>query len=446
MTNAIAQGLFCMAMFLSGTLAGQVAPWLTVRVVQTDGGGPIAGAHILLSGSEAERVMVTDAQGEGVVQLARAGVVELTVTHIAHEDLTQHWLVTRDTTVTVTLMPRFVEIPMVVVRAAAPEVVYQRDHLHVGDHQVNDEGIWVLAYEQPRLWHSQHEAGAQFFQRARLVLLDTLFQERDAYPLPGEVSRLHRDHKGRVVVEGRHHAWVAEWRSDRITLGQVGKDVLQERILPWTDSTAGRLYGSDRHPEWPAFAHLAYDPVRDTLQRICLVQDDHVMALFRSQYKYMSGHDKVRAMDIEIATGVEREVVAGFMTGFQHDPYFRVPYAPLFIVRDTLCVFDHVRSQIRRFTVEGASLGEVPMQHSGHRNWRGDLVQDLGTGSVYARFAKGERTWLRHVDVHTGELGGSHSITHPFPEEVQVHEGHAYYVYRPQGGRDHRTLFRERLR
>lgn len=450
MTNAKYIGLFFVLTILPVRAWAQVDAVLLGLVLDSATSAPVAGVHVRLVRSatlDELRMAVSDDQGlfrisvpqrEGhVLQLGHVSYVPERITLQHHQGMD---------TLRIRLRPKVHAIPEVVIGRSAPEVVYQRRDLHVGDHYATDEGIWVLAYEQPRSWHREENAGEQLFRGARLVLLDTLFNERASYRLPGEVRRLHHDHRGRAVVEGQHQAWVAEWRNDAIAMGTVDRNTLHTAILPWTDSTAGRLLGTNRSEDWPAFDHLAFDPESDLQQAFCTIEDKHVMELFRSQYKYMSGRDKVIAMDLEKDTGVDRQVIAGYMTGFQHHAYFRVPYAPLFVVNDTLCVFDHVRQRIRRFTPAGEGIDEVPMLHASDRRWRGRLIQDREDATVYALFARGPRTWLCRVEPSTGMLGTPSSLAHPFPEEVKIHGGYAYYVYRPPGPRDQRTLFREAVR
>lgn len=450
MTNAKWPWLFFVLLLVHSSLLAQTGTRLHGVVVDSLSAVPLAGAHVRMERTDTRRdlgMTVTDANGRFSIALPNERGIALVAGHLGHSSK-RIALGARNVsdTLLIQLAPKAYDIPEVVIGKRVPEVVYQRRDLHVGDHYATREGVWVLAYEQPRLWHREENAGEQLFRNARLVLLDTSFQERSARVLPGEVRRLYRDHRGRVVVDGQRQAWVAEWRDSLIALGMVDRNTLHTSILPWTDSTAGRLLGTNRTAEWPVFDHVAYDPALDEQHTFCTIQDEHVLALFRSQYKYMSGRDKVIAMDMEIATGVDREVIAGYMTGFQHDPYFKVPYAPMFVVDDTLCVFDHVTQRIRRYSPEGESIDEVSMKHSSDRRWRGKLLQDTGDGGVYALFARGPSTWLCRVDPATGALGAPASLTHPFPEEVQVHAGHAYYVYRPQGPRDHRTLYREALR
>jgi len=432
--------------FSQKTSVGQ--EWLLRGVVVDSADArPLTGAHVRVQGGRGGAV--TDAEGRFAVPWDRKAPIVVRVGHLgfaeAERRITPEELPMEEV-LTVRMARRAFELPAHTVRRAAPEVVFQRPDLHVGAYHANDEGLWVLVYEKPQLWHRQENAGEQVFRNARLHLLDTLFQERASRALPGRVRGLRHDHRQRLIVEGLDEAWSAEARPEGIVLGRIGRDVLHNAVLPWTDSIPGHLLGNNRSATWPAFDHFAYDPVEDSAIAICSVEDKHVMALFRSQYKYMSGRDKVIAMDLELRTGIDREIIAGHMTGFHKDLYFKVPYAPLFLTGDTLCVFDHASERIRRFAPDLSALDEVPMTHHKERGWRTRLLQDPVDGRIYALYARDPRTTLRPVDAATGALGRPVPLTHPFPEEVQVHGGHVYYVYRPFGSTQHRTLYREALR
>ncbi|MBP7154968.1 MAG: hypothetical protein KBA60_03085, partial [Flavobacteriales bacterium] len=336
-----------------------------------------------------------------------------------------------------------VELPAVTITRPGPEVVYQREDLHVGDYHANDQGLWVLTYERPQYWHRDSEVGAQVFREARLHLLDTNFVELCSVRIPGDAVRLHHDHANRTIIEGARKAWMATLVNKEILLSAIDLKALREEILPWTDSLPDLLLGSTMSATYPAFEHIGYHVGKKETHVFCQVQDDHTMELFRSQYKYMTGRDKVIAMDLEKGTGIEREIIAGYMTGFQNDPYFVLPYAPLFVVHDTLCIFDHAKGMIRRSRSDLTAIDEIPISYQKDRVWNERLIQDRANGSVYAVFAKNLLTWLRKVDPSTGNLGPISRLTHPFPEEVKVHGRHAYYVYRPYGSLQHRTLYRE---
>ncbi|HRH69007.1 MAG TPA: carboxypeptidase-like regulatory domain-containing protein [Flavobacteriales bacterium] len=408
---------------------------------------PLEGVHVALRGQE--RSVLTGREGRFTINTSAGKAVELELTFTGYA-ITRRWVTIAELSdpkdLVLTMRQQAIELAPAEVRRQAPQVVYQRTDLHVGDYFANDEGLWILTYERPQLWHREAEVGKQVLRDARLHLLDTNFVECCSVRLPGEVVRLHHDHGQRVVVEGMKEGWVAAFRKGEIVLQPIDLGTLEQAVLPWTDSIQGVLLGSTFSATYPAFDHIAYNAGTSETKAICGVEDKHLMDLFRSQYKYMSGRDKVIAMDLAIETGHDPEVIAGYMTEFYKDIYFDPPYAPLFVVHDTLCVFDHYKERIRRFRPDLSVVDEVPITHQNERAWRTRLLQDPTDGTVYAQFAKNLHTWLRSVDPSTGKLGDDRSLTHPFPEDVQVHNGHVYYVYRPYGSLQRRTLYREALR
>ncbi len=422
--------------------------WLLhVKVTDSMTHSAIPGVHIRVGGTSS--VAITDNDGRAMLRWEGPRTSTVRFTHVGHADQLIRLLgrVGSDTTLfRVRMVRQAVMLPEVTIGRAAPEVVFQRGDLHVGDYRVNADGLWVLVYEKPQLWHKQENAGEQLFRNARLYLLDTLFQEMISGDLPTRVRRLHADHRGRTIVEGERVAWLVSAETFGIVLHPIDRDTLHRAVLPWTDSIPGHLLGNNRSDMFPAFDHITWDPERRQPQVFCTVEDGHVMQLYRSQYKYMSGRDKVIAMDLAHETGIDAELIAGHMTGFRHDLYFRVPYAPLFVVDGVPCVFDHANGSIRRFTNALEPLEEVAMLYHQDRDWHGMLLQDAGTGTVHAVFQRNGRMWLSPVDASSGVRGTPKQLTHPWPEQVQVFGDHVYYVYRRHGSLQHRTLYRESLR
>lgn len=433
--------------FLAHPIAGQVDPVLRGIVLDSATLAPLEGVHVALVGQE--RSVLTGQGGRFMIPVGANRAVELELTFTGYAVLQRTIPATEEgeaKELVLLMRQQVIELAPAVIQRQAPEVVYQRADLHVGDYFANDDGLWILTYERPQLWHREGEAGKQVFRDARLHLLDTNFIECCSIRLSGEVVRLQHDHAQRVIVEGMKEAWVVAFQEGEVALRTIDLTTLEKAVLPWTDSIQGVLLGSTYSTTYPAFDHIAYNAGTSETKAICAVEDTRLMDLFRSQYKYMSGRDKVIAMDLAIETGYDPEVIAGYMTEFYKDIYFDPPYAPLFVVNDTLCVFDHYKERIRRFRPDLTVVDEVPITHQKDRTWRTRLLQDPTDGTVYAQFARNLHTWLRTVDPSTGKLGTRRSLTHPFPEEVQVHDRHVYYVYRPYGSLQRRTLYREALR
>ena len=419
----------------------------TVLVVDSLDGRPIPEVAITVNGA-AQRV--TDKEGQALLRWDDRSEVKVRFEHVSYrtfevrskdlEELKGPWVVR--------LVPKDYQLNSITVGRALPEVVFERPDLHAADLFINEDGLWVLAYEHPRMLRAQADASKEILRDVRLVLLDTAFKEVASCPVPEDVFGLRHDLRNDVVIEGTRHAFSVGRRGDDLVLLPFGLDELRHAVLPWTDSIPGWVLGSNAAPDYPALEHLAFDPERDTTERICSVVDTFMMELFRSEYKYMKGSDKVLAMNLAADLGLEKEVVAGYMSGFSKNIWYRPVYAPLYVVGDTLLVFDHERWRMRKFTRSFTPVGELPLPYQEKTDGparSGQIIQDRTTEGLYALFRRNGKAWLRPIDPVSGTLGEAFRLTYPYPERVQVQGGKVYYIWRPYGSLQKRTIYRERL-
>ena len=415
---------------------------LRVLVVDSVSGAGLVGAGIA-EGND-RPLCITDKYGACIVR-SNAPVPEVIVSHLGYSDR-RIAVPMGATAITVHMVPTALELPIAEIHAPTPEVVMKDDHLDVAEFEITDEGIWVLAYGKPRMLRSQENAGKSIYQDVTLFLLDTAWQRIASVPIVGDVLALHRDFRGVVYVEAPAMAYACQRSGRSILLEKVERKTLREAILPWTDSIPGWLLGNNDDRSFYSFDHFAFDPRSEKSRVFCTVEDPFTRELFRSQYKYMSGHDKVVAMDLALRSGIDKQVIAGYMTGFQHHLYFHPPYAPLFVVNDTIRVFDHACGSIRAFTSELLPCVETPIDFHRRNLWNGRLVQDEATEAVYVVEEKNASTAVERIDMPSGSTGAAFTLHNRYPEEVMVYDGYVYYTYRPFGGEQTRWLYRERMR
>lgn len=435
-------------LFTGGLLHAQRGG-LELLVLDSVERAPVPGAEVRWDQRERQRIGRTDSEGRILIpeDPGRTSVITIALVGYAPRTVIHTWTTAEGRDQRTVRLPS-VELDPVAVTRPAPQLVYQRPDLHAADLLINDEGLWVLAYERPRMLRAEAEQGREILRDVRLVLLDTLFTERASVPVGEDVFGLRRDLRDAVVIEGSANAFGVGRAGDELVLAPFGLDDLRRKVLPWTDTIPGWVLGSNGDQVMPAFDHIAYDPPHDSTELVCTVVDSFMLQLFRSEYKYLKGPEKVVAMNLAQELGVDEEIVAGYMSGFQHNIWFKPLYAPLFVVGDTLLVFDHGSGVLRKFTKGFREQGRVALPYLGRadgRDWSGRVLQDRATGALYAVFARNGQQWLRPIDPVTGTLGDRRRITYRYPERLQVHGGSAYYIHRPVESLQKRSIYRERL-
>lgn len=420
---------------------------IEVTVLDSLEGAPIEQVSVNWSDGGANIQAITDSEGRCRVQQLSDPTVSIVFSAPSYRSRTVQvrWASSKSK---LTIRLASLELAPVEVTRPKPEVIFQRPDLHAADLLINDEGIWVLAYEHPRMLRAEGEAGQEILRDVRLVLLDSSYREFASCPVPEEVKGLRRDLHNTVVIEGTSRAFGVARTVDDIELVPFGLEDLRGKVLPWTDSIPGWVLGSNTDKVMPAFDHIAFDPTIDSMRVVCTVMDTFMLSLFRSEYKYLKGPEKVVAMNLASELGVDKEVVAGYMSGFQHNIWFKPVYAPLFVVGDTMLVFDHASARLWKFTRDFKEAGRVPLPYLSKvegRDWSGRIIQDRKVGVLYAVFERNGYQWLRTIDPVTGLLGERTRLTYRYPERTQVFNGSVYYVYRPFESLQKRSIYREKV-
>lgn len=249
-----------------------------VLVVDSLDAHPIPNVSVTVDGKPQG---VTDDDGKARLQLGTHANVLVRFEHVSYRALEiriPSIVVERGPWV-VQLVPRDYQLGEVTVGRAEPEVVFQRPDLHAAHLSINAAGLWVLAYEHPRMVRSQADAGKEILRDVRLVLLDTLFQEVASCPVPEDVFGLRHDHAERCADRGDTPG--IQRRAGRRGIGP--SSVRPGRVAPCglaMDGQHSRM-GSrlERERDHPALDRLAFDPMEDSTLRMRSVVDTFMMDL-----------------------------------------------------------------------------------------------------------------------------------------------------------------------
>ena len=435
--------VFCLLLITKALLGQQEVLY---GVVYLKGGNdPIVDVHIRLQG----HLSVTDQFGRFSIPYNAKQEASLHITHVSYVDRTLSGPFYRRDTLRIYLDQDVIVLKTPDITAAyRPQVVYESKTLHVAEYQVNADGIWMLNYIKPRLLKREHDASVDIYDDVELVLLDTNMHVLDSEALPNGMLGIYKDHEGQIMLKGKRGDLHAQYFNGHLIIDELKEGIVDGR-LAWSDSSNGKLLGSNFVEAYPAFDHFQFDPLKGESVFLYAVEDKPLMELFRSEIKYLNGKDRVHARNLELRTGIDKEIHAAWMTGFHNDKYYKPLYAPLFVLNDTITIFDHYANTIRLFRKDLQDAGVVPIDyHLGRkgRRWEKELLHDESRNKIYALFAYNSVSWLECIEPRTGRLYERMELYHRYPEQIRVFNGYVYYVYRTFGSTQKKTLYREALR
>lgn len=324
---------------------------------------------------------------------------------------------------------------IVVYAPGSPQVVFSSPKLHVEDYELMKNGEILLLTYQKRL---KKGSELKLFDGNRIT---------SSFQVPDEALELVHDFRGNAHVVCENNVYGVHQLEGKVGLSTLGKSYYMTYLAPILDTNASKMYFSNFNKDYPAFEYFSFDRLDSVYKKIMKIEDDLMMELYRSEYKWVDVRTKLWAKNKEIQTGIDAEIWVG-ANYFTQSIYYKEVYAPLFHKNDTIYVFDYYKDLLFKYDKEGDVIDSIGIYH--HYNprstgWQREVVQDNKTGEVYAVFERAGYTYIGRIDLETGEIPEQVRLEHRYIQKISVSGNHVYYVYRPFESVQKKYLYRERL-
>jgi hypothetical protein len=286
-----------------------------------------------------------------------------------------------------------------------------------------------------------------FEKGSQLWLTDEHQQKIASFEIPYTSDRLFTDYAKNNYLIAKEGIFLINLRNEDINLSAVSKDDFygfHNRIL---DTIGNNYYYSDYNTLYPAVNFYCTYRTDTTQHLLREVKDDFMMELYRAQYKYVSGRDKLWAYRKEQETGIDKEIWIGAQS-FTQDLLYKPVYAPFFIIRDTVHIFDQYKSYLYRYNSNHEVMDSVFINYylsNKGEKWEQPLLQDGNTETIYALFDRAGYNYIRQLNTQTGMLTASIKLSNRFVSNIRIENGYIFYIYRPYESQQKKFLYKEKL-
>jgi hypothetical protein len=104
-------------------------------------------------------------------------------------------------------------------------------------------------------------------------------------------------------------------------------------------------------------------------------------------------------------------------------------YSPMFTLRDSIFVFDHVVGICYVHDQSGKQARYFPIVHQEAKGWRNMLIPDENGQKLYAQVMTKGKMFLLEIDLNDGHLVRSaHLQEGRSVDHLKVKDGYAYYL------------------
>lgn len=330
----------------------------------------------------------------------------------------------------------------------APRIVWKDEHLNVGDIAfINDQTI-LLVYDHEERWKRQEESKITLYSGCFLILLDAGQNEIARISVPEVAAGFYTGFPHEVFLTGRYHQYHISIAEDNLQLIQVSDPDFHDSVLPVVAENGNLLCISNYEADFPEFGYSLLDKDDHQYTPIRTILHEQQMELFRSEYKYLAPRDKLEAFRFEINTGIDKEIVAGYMTGYANSIYYEPINAPLFDNKNELHIFDHVHGRIFTHLWDGSPKDSVQIDYHQIKRperWCEEILHDEVTGKYFTSFKRNGKTYLSPIDTKTGLTGKRQALYYSFTDKIRVRDNKVFYIYRPFESSQNRYLYQEQI-
>lgn len=422
---------------------GQSVYHYAITVKDAESLGPIENAHITFmpNGGNA----VTNKSGK-IDAYLKIQVNKLRISHVQYGDTT----ITLHSDgkiqkIVILLNEKRINLPEATI-FNGPDTIYGHPEWHVADYVFTDNGMVLLTYGHRRKFKRENEQGIDLYEECRLVWLNQLGDVDFQHPVNETCVSLHSDYPGVLFLTTRNKIYQVGANADQLLLTSIDHSVFENKIKPIVGKTQSKMVGTSYSSRYPAFDVFAFQPSDTAAKIIAHVEDQELMTQFLSEYKWMSTRGKLEAVRYELKTGIDKEIVAGFMTGFPESIYFKPLFSPVFTTDSMVYLFDHYKHHLYVYNDSDLAVDSLPINYyrgEFQKTWDDQLLFDKKSNRAYGVYAKSGKYSLREINLTDGSLGPKFDITWKYPENLTVQNGFVYYLYRPFESPQNTYLYKE---
>ena len=383
----------------------------------------------------------TDRNGKVTLNATINALILVSTNHPIYEDFRQGFRMKRTENDTlkfeIVLKPSSLQnIKEVVIKAPGiPDTIYGSDRLSVADFEIQKNGKLILL-----TYPKQLKKGGE------IILFDGK-EVLSTFPVNDVPEKLIRDFRGNTHVICQSDILTIVTTKNEVQIASIEKDYFFKYIAPIIDTNRTKMYLNNFNPVYPAFDYFTFDRIDSSYKKILHIEDDLMMELYKSEYKWMDVRTKLWAKNKEIETGISAEVWVG-ANYFTQSLYYEEAYAPMFHRNDSIFVFDYSKDRLLIFNVFGDLVDTLAVYH--HYNprksgWKKNVIQDKVTGAIYAVFELNGFSYLGLIDVNTGRIEKKVKLAYKYVDKIRVNNNFVYYIYRPFESLQRKFLYREQL-
>jgi hypothetical protein len=311
----------------------------------------------------------------------------------------------------------------VTINASLVEVVYQKKQTNILDYEFQDDYILLITF-----WNN--------LSKSNVVVLDKKFDTLYSVPYPHKPLGFYKDCLGNNHIVCKDSVFQLFYHDNRLLFYKgTSLDAFQKILFPCIASSNSNLYLVEKYGKKAiSTARLNFDSNNHGLAYYFINKENlnrKLLTGITNETAKKQKAEEVEYLNYKNAKGFYRTTHGmDFDRVFSEKILFSEIYAPLYVIEDTVYVFDYINGKIISYDAEGNRVSTKDINYHLINGWKFEMYQDVRVKEVYTLYQKNGINSIHKVDYHNGILQNEIKIPYPFTEKIKVHNNCIYFLYR----------------
>jgi hypothetical protein len=264
----------------------------------------------------------------------------------------------------------------------------------------------------------------------------------------GEAKEFYHDYMGYTNLICKNYIYRINMYHDRFVLIPLMIEDVNSFIKPILDTINSKIIFSDYWKDYPLFNYFSYNEKDSLKNQLITIEDKELMHAYNFEYYSLKPKQKLEARRIAMDLKMDKRIVASLLSGFTHSMFYEPLFAPLYIIKDTICVFDHYKDKLYHLNKNGQKIDSTSINYNHPKNWKewkNIMLKDDIENTIYAVYEKNGHKYVKQISTKTGKECGKYSLQFHSADKLKIHDGYAYYIYRPFESTQEKFFYRERI-
>lgn len=393
-------------------LQGQVSDAISKRA--------IADVSIRIEGTQIGTT--TNARGEFTLKIPQemaSNELLLEFSHIAYVSKKIPLKLLKGKKINIALDPKSVQIREFTM-SGQPSMVYGNVNYQLVDYELLGEHLMLIGYEK-RLGKST------------LLVLGENGQLLYTHRIPGKPIQLMKDCCNEIYIVTQDHFFRVLLEESRLTLVYADQNIYNRLVNTCVDRSGTHYFFEtySNAKQSKRFYHL--DSLAATIQPIWEMEDRETFRRIKEEGAFL-------------AAGVYRTKHGKEMDRiYTKTILYRPLNIPLYVLSDTVYVFNHFGNQIEALNIWGEPLFSTPVSYHQNKDWGETVLKDPIQQKLYTINFHNGHTEILLLDPISGMTESLLKIDFRYIEKIQIYDGEVFFLYRPTGSIQRKALYKQLL-